>query len=218
MSFGTRILRAVVGAGVLVVSTAGCTAVVFQEPAKTAKAPAVERDALLRAASEVSRTHWPKPQGASLTRMLSGVVVGSGDRVSEGDAVARYLETLESAPDRRVAVLADAQRHLAAARALADAAEAVAGGVRPTMSDVSLVEGAIGDLRGVRDVYLASLKRLSKEGELVDGATLSSLRSDFNASIQRLGASADRLTAAGTHHRTQTVAGRTGRRANFTGS
>lgn len=218
MSFGTRILRAIVGAGVVIMSAAGCTAVVFQEPARTAKVPTVEREALLRAASEVSHTKWPKPQGASFTRMLSSAVVGPGDRITESDAVARYLEALGGAPDRRLAVLADAERHLSAAHALTTAAEAVARGVRPTMSDVSLVEGAIGDLRGVRDVYLASLKRLSKEGEMIDGATLSSLRADFNASIQRLGASADRLADAVAHDRTETVAGRTVRRANFMGS
>ena len=197
--------------------TGGCSTVVFQEHAGAVRSPAVERDALVRAASDVSQTKWPKPEGASFGRLLT-VVVGSGDRVTESDAVDRYLESLATAQDRRLVVLADAERHLAAASLLAQAAEAAAEGFRPAMADVSLVESAIGDLRSVRDIYLSSLKRLSKEGEEVDSQTVSVLRSAFNDSIERIGDAADRLADAVAHDRTETLADRPMRRANFTGS
>jgi len=215
---GRRFLCAIAGVGALVTITGGCSTVVFQEHAGATHSPAVEREALVRAASDVSQTKWPKPEGASFGRMLTGVVVGSGDRVTESDAVDRYLESLATAQDRRLVVLADAERHLAAASLLAQAAEAAAEGFRPAMADVSLVESAIGDLRSVRDIYLSSLKRLSKEGEEVDSQTVSVLRSAFNDSIERIGDAADRLADAVAHDRTETLADRPMRRANFTGS
>ena len=217
MNSGRRFLRAIASVGALVTMTGGCSTVVFQEHAGATRSPAVERDALVRAASDVSQTKWPKPEGASFGRLLT-VVVGSGDRVTESDAVDRYLESLATAQDRRLVVLADAERHLAAASLLAQAAEAAAEGFRPAMADVSLVESAIGDLRSVRDIYLSSLKRLSKEGEEVDSQTVSVLRSAFNDSIERIGDAADRLADAVAHDRTETLADRPMRRANFTGS
>ncbi len=217
MNSGRRFLRAIASVGALVTMTGGCSTVVFQEHAGAVRSPAVERDALVRAASDVSQTKWPKPEGASFGRLLT-VVVGSGDRVTESDAVDRYLESLATAQDRRLVVLADAERHLAAASLLAQAAEAAAEGFRPAMADVSLVESAIGDLRSVRDIYLSSLKRLSKEGEEVDSQTVSVLRSAFNDSIERIGDAADRLADAVAHDRTETLADRPMRRANFTGS
>ncbi len=218
MKSGRRFLRAIAGVGALVTMTGGCSTVVFQDQAGAARSPAIERDALVRAASDVSQTKWPKPEGASFGRMLTGVVVGSGERVTESEAVDQYLESLAAAQDRRLVVLADAERHLAAASALALAAEAAAEGFRPAMSDVSLLESAIGDLRGVRDVYLSSLKRLSKEGEPVDSETVGVLRSAFNESIERIGDAADRLADAVAHDRTETLADRPVRRSNFTGS
>lgn len=218
VKFGRRFIRATVGVGVLLAFTGGCSTVVFQEQSQTVRSQAVERDALIRAAAEVSATKWPKPEGGSFGNMLASVVVGSGDRVTESDAVDQYLQSLGSSPDRRLVVLADAERHLAAATALAQAAEAAADGVRPAMSDISIVEGAIGDLRSVRDIYIASLKRLSKEGESVDSGMIGTLRSAFNDSIERVGRSADRLADAVAHDRTETLADRPLRRANFAGS
>ena len=200
-----RSFRAAAGAVLLAVSAAGCSTVVVRNAGSAADS-AVEREALARAAGEVSRTAWPKPQGASFTDMLSGVVVGSGDRVTEAEAAEIYISSLGDGDIRRFRLLADADRHLAAAYALAEAARAAADAVRPAKSDISTVETAIGELRAVRDIYLLSLKRLEKEDGDIPPETASTLRAAFNDAIEEIGVAADDLADAVASDRTETLA------------
>lgn len=196
-------------------TAAGCSTVVFQESAPRA---AFERDALVRAAGEVSKTPWPKPQNASFGAMLTGAVAGSGDRITETDAAEIYLAALGAGDQRHVSLLADADRHLSAAAALADATGTAAESLRPSKSDISTVEAAISDLRGVRDMYQLCLKRLAKDGEDIDPDALRTLRAAFNDAIEEVGDAADALADAVAEDRTETFASPASKRASFTGS
>lgn len=175
--------------------TSGCSTVVMREPGAPAMAIKSDRTDLAAAAVRVSATKWPKPYAGSLGGMLG---LGGG-RTTEKDAVAAYVASLGAGPGRSVAVLKDAYHHIDAAYALAAAAERAAVQFDPTADDVALVETAIGDLRGARDVYLASLRSLGEEGDGAEARTEQSLRGAFNRAIRDIGDAADsmsdRLTA-----------------------
>lgn len=189
----------------------GCSTVVFQEQSAIER-PAVERDALQRAALAVYASKWPSPEGGGgLGRMFGA---GGGERVSVAGAADFYVASLSG--DRVDAILRDAARHLAAAEPLVAAADAAALSVRPTRTDVSAVESAIGELRSVRDVYLAALRRLEREGERADPKSVAELRGAFNAAIRDVGMAADALADAVAANRSESFA--RGPRSNFAGS
>jgi uncharacterized protein YceK len=171
------------------VTSSGCSTVVLsQDPQQ--QETAAEHAALAEAASAVAAAPWPKTAPASWSERLAGADQPEL-RISTTDAAQHYVASLGVA--RRDAVLAEAARHLSAARALVEVAEAMSGALRPVMADVSLVEGAISDLRQARDIYLASLKLIDRAGEPVAAAEARRLKSDFGAVIGALGAAADRL-------------------------
>ena len=194
MVFFGRVASAGAAAAVLCLS-AGCSTVVVREPAPVAASLSHDRAGLAAAAERVSSTKWPKPDAGSLGGMLG---LGGG-RTSEKDAAEIYVATLGAGPGRSVAVLKDAYLHIDAAYALALAAENAASQVEPTADDVALVETAIGDLRGARDVYLAALRSLGQAGDGAEPRTEQSLRAAFNRAIRDIGdaadAMSDRLTA-----------------------
>ncbi|MBY0421207.1 MAG: hypothetical protein K2Q06_02805 [Parvularculaceae bacterium] len=193
-AFGRVASSAAVAAAVMVL-TAGCSTVVMREPAAPAASVSPDRAGLAAAAERVSATKWPKPDSGSLGGMLG---LGEG-RTTEKDAVIAYVAALGAGPGRSVAVLKDAYFHIDAAYALAAAAESAAASVEPTADDIALVETAIGELRGARDIYLASLRRLGEDGDGAEPRTEQSLRAAFNRAIREIGdaadAMSDRLTA-----------------------
>lgn len=75
------------------------------------------------------------------------------------------------------------------------------------MSDVSVVEKAILDLREARDVYLASLKLIARAGEPVASTESRRLKAEFGAAIEDLGAAADRLADEAENDPRRTFAG-----------
>ncbi|MBB5518379.1 hypothetical protein [Amphiplicatus metriothermophilus] len=172
----------------------------------------------MEAAAAVGRVKWPKPERASLVEILSVGVVSS-DRMTQSQAVEIYLSSLANNTDARLAqVISDAQAHLEAARGLAFAAAAAADSIRPTVSDVSVVEAAIGELREARDIYVAALKMLSSENDAVDAETVHTVKGAFNAAIAEVGVAADRLAEAVAQDRTSTYAGHDLRPDGFGGS
>ena len=56
----------------------GCATVVMNSDA--AKVVSAERDALKTAAAEVADVNWPKPQAASMSERLTGIVAGPKER------------------------------------------------------------------------------------------------------------------------------------------
>lgn len=181
-------LAGVVAALCVAAGVSGCSTVVLREPSPAAVS-APQRASLETAAAKVSATKWPKPDGGAFASF-----VGFGGGVSEGDAVRAYLGQLGPGPGRGVSVLQDAYHHVDAAYALAAAAAAAANVVDPTTDDVRLVEAAIGDLRGARNIYLASLRELADEGDGVEARTAQSLKGAFNDAIKEVGAAADTLS------------------------
>jgi uncharacterized protein YceK len=212
-----RIGRLAMGAAAVMISASGCATVISSDGAAARREAAVERAALVEAAAAVAQTRWPKPERASLAEILSVGVVSS-DRMTENKAAEIYLSALRDAQARQRQVFADALAHLEAARLLASATRAAAESVRPTASDISVVEEAIGELRGARDIYIAALKALSKEGEMVEPEAVHALKAEFNAAIAEIGAAADRLAEAVAEDRTSTYAGRNPRSDGVGGS
>lgn len=197
------------GAGVVLLGLAasGCTTVVLSDNKTPAeRSVAVERAQLARAAQEVSKTRWPKPEQESWRARLIGFE-DSGADVTSSDALDFYIAALRAESDRSERVLADAEQHLRAAAGLVRAAEAAADAVRPAMSDVSIVEGAIGDLRQTRDIYLASLKALARDGDTIDAERTRDLKHAFNDAIRDIGAAADVLADRVANDETNTLAG-----------
>lgn len=162
-----------------------------------------ERSELVVAAQAVSETKWPKPDAAGLSAML-----GAGGRVTEQDSIDAYVTQLGAGPGRGVAVLKDAYVHIDAAYKLAAEADRAAKFIQPSDEDVRVVEVAIGDLRGARDVYLASLRTLSAEGDGVEPRTEQSLKAAFNQAIRNIGEAADALSDRIAEKRLQAEAAR----------
>jgi hypothetical protein len=169
----------------LLLTAGGCSTVLV--PEKSLSENVAERAALVEAAAAVAETRWPKPEAASWSDRLAGDATKSD--VSESDAARIYAASLET--PRKAALLEDASRHIAAGRDLVGVAAAAAEAIRPAMSDVSVVEAAIADLRQARDIYLASLKLIGREGEPVASSESRELKSEFAAVIEDLGAAAD---------------------------
>lgn len=184
-----------------------CATISPQKYAADSSRHQAEREALKTAAAEVSRTAWPKPENPSLGARLTGFIGGDRDSVSKDDAVEAYVAILitEKAPGSQL--MEDAARHLEAAWLLAEAADAAAVSVRPTGSDIAVVESAIGDLREHRDIYLATVKMLEKSNALAaQNDPDEAIKTSFNEAIKLIGAAADRLADRIDNDRSETYA------------
>lgn len=179
-------------AAIAAIGLGGCSTVLSSENGAELRAAAIEREALKSAADAVALTRWPKPENADWGARLAGVVGAGSERFSEDDAVAAYLAALGESP-RQDDLLADAARHVAAAGELARVAQGAAESIRPTMTDVSIVEDAIIGLRATRDIYLEAADALAKEGEALSPAEERALKAAFGDAIKELGAAADHL-------------------------
>ncbi|MEL7487577.1 MAG: hypothetical protein AAGJ87_10230 [Pseudomonadota bacterium] len=178
----------------------------------------VERQALKDAAEHVSKIHWPEPQAAGWSARLAGVVSGSKSTgVTRKDAIDAYLLVLASSDDPTRRLVSDAETQLRAADAMANAAEDAAFAQRPSMSDVAIVEAAIGDLREARDIYIASAKVVAATDAEKD-AIVAALKTDYARAITEIGQAADLIADRVASDRTRTIAQPRASGANYFGS
>ncbi len=189
----------------------GCATMSPSRHATAVNGPAAEREALKVAAAAINQTSWPKPEKISIGALLTGFIGSDGDRdrVSKDDAVDVYVASLSEQAMSFPTLLADADHHLIAARSLTAAAVAASYSIRPTVGDIAIVENAISDMRENRDIYIAALKALEKDGVLVGDHSGDTLKSSFNDAIKSIGEAADRLAARIDDDRTETYAAAT---------
>jgi hypothetical protein len=180
-------LRRLAAAAILVLSAGACSTVIKSERAEAAKGSEADREALRAAAANVADAPWPKPTSSSLAERLAGAEP-EGDELSRDDAVAAYVEALSGKPDAENRLMADADRHILAARTLNEVAEAACESVAPRMADVALLEDAIADLRETRAIYVASLKEIDG-----DKLNIELVKRSFDDVIKSLGDVADDL-------------------------
>ena len=177
-----------------------------------------EREALKDAAAAVATTHWPEPEPVTWTARVTGIVSGGKSQgASRKDALDFYLISLRQADNPEAMLTAHAQAQLQAADALANAAESAAFARRPSMSDVAIVEAAIGDLRKSRDIYIASAKEVTENDARKD-ALVAGLKTDYSRAIKEIGAAADLIADRVASDRTRTIAQPRVQPSNFTGS
>lgn len=191
-------VKGVVAAFVLI-SVPACSTVIRTEGAVEELAMTEERAALKEAAAELAWSPWPKPEDASFAARLGGGE--SDDRMTRDRAVEVYLASFGGAdPADRIA--ADARRHLIAANALADVAERTSGSAGPRLSDVAVLEASIADLRETRAVYIAALKKIDAESDMID-----QVRKPLDAAVKNLGRVADELAENAMKRRSSNFAG-----------
>ncbi|MDZ7628638.1 MAG: hypothetical protein U5J99_09600 [Parvularculaceae bacterium] len=145
-----------------------------------------EREALAVAAAELAWSPWPKPEGAfgPASSVTSEAGVGVTTR---SHAVDSYVASLDrSAPGERIA--ADVRRHLLAAAALTKAAKRASDWPDPRLADVAIIETSIADLRETRAIYLATLKLIDADDELIHA-----IREPLDKAVKELGRVADDL-------------------------
>lgn len=184
--------RAFLGATVIWMCLGGCSTAIFSENRASGRTVTVEREALAAAAAAVAETKWPEPQEESWGARLAGFIAG-GDEAGKDGAVSAYLASMPPGAAPQAVIFADAARHLAAAAALAEAADAAAQSIRPQKNDIAIVESAIARLRENRDIYVAALKAVDRAGEPVDEDAIRLLKAEFNQAIKAVGAAADQL-------------------------
>lgn len=197
-----RLGRVAAGICFIAIAAGGCSTVMRSEDAVALRAGHAERAALIEAAAAVARANWPTSDDGGWGGQ---VFAGQARAASAAKAAEFYLSTL-AAPDRKNIVLADAATHLRAADALADATLSAAESLRPTMADVTVVETAIGDLRAARNIYLESLKALSRE-QKIDAGEIRGLKIAFNEAIEAVGEAADVLAERVEAERSRAFAG-----------
>ena len=198
---GLRGGRRFIAAIALAFMAAGCSTVIKTSSAGDDAAYAATREALVAAAADVAASPWPKPSASTLADRLAGA--GDQDaKVSREDAVAAYLDLVGSREDAEVVILADAERHLTAAAALKSAAETACDAATPRLSDVALLEDAIGDLRETRSIYVLTLTKID-----VPDSSIDKVKRDFDDAIKELGAVADTLAESAMKRRAQNFAG-----------
>lgn len=180
-------LRRLAAATILAFSACACSTVIKSERSQGAKVTEADREALRAAAANVADAPWPKPTSSSLAERLAGMEP-EGDKLSRDDAVDAYVEALSEKPDAENRLMADADRHILAARALNEVAEAACESAAPQMADVALLEDAIADLRETRAIYVASLKEIDG-----DKLNIELVKRSFDDVIKTLGDVADDL-------------------------
>lgn len=184
----------------LALAAAGCSTVIKTSSEEDA-ASLAERAALIEAAAGAAWSPWPKPSASSIAERLAGGAPPS-EHVSRDDAVDAYVAALNAAPDGEAVLIGDASRHLAAARALKVAAEEAFSAGSPRLSDVAIIEDAIADLRETRTIYVATLKKIDAEKDLVE-----QVKRDFDIALKDLGDVADQLAENAMKRRADNFAG-----------
>ncbi|MEK7265696.1 MAG: hypothetical protein AAB227_06310 [Pseudomonadota bacterium] len=184
----------------MALALAGCSTVIKTSTDEDATSIA-ERAALMEAAAGAAWSPWPKPSSSSIAERLAGGEPQT-ERVSRDDAVEAYVGVLKNAPDGAADLMNDASRHLAAAKALKTAAEEACDAGSPRLSDVAILEDAIADLRETRTIYVASLKKIDAEKDLIE-----QVKRDFDGALKDLGDVADQLAENAMKRRADNFAG-----------
>ncbi|HNR77113.1 MAG TPA: hypothetical protein PKM48_08275 [Parvularculaceae bacterium] len=188
-----------VGAAVAASLAVSACSTVIKTSAAESPIDAADRQALIAAAAEVASSPWPKPSSSSLADRLAGE---AGEKISRDDAIEAYLVKIGESADPERAIMSDASRHLSAAAALKSAADSACEAENPRLSDVALLEDAIGDLRETRSIYVSALKKIDGDDAVID-----QLKTDFDDAIKDLGVAADRLAASAMKRRAHNYAG-----------
>lgn len=178
----------------MIVST-GCTTVIRSEPAAGVIQSRADREALNRAAEELSATSWPKPSRMSLGQRMAEAIEPSASQgadgvVSQEQAIAIYVAALSKSRDPGARLIADASAHLEAARAVIAAAEEIERSAHVRRADVAILERAIGDLRACRGVYSGALIEIATVDDSLRGRR-TELNGSFDAALREMGAIAD---------------------------
>lgn len=184
----------------IALASSACSTVI-KTSGKDERAGAAEREALREAAGEVAKSPWPKPSSSSLAERLAGGEADE-DKVSRDDAVKVYVASLKSAPSADILLMADADRHLEAARVLKAVAEEACDSPSPRLSDVALIEDAIADLRETRAIYVASVKKLDADDDIADR-----IKDSFDEVLKDLGDVADQLAENAMKKNSEALAG-----------
>lgn len=178
---------------------AGCSTVIKTTGADSA-VEAPQRAALVDAARKTARTPWPKPSSSSLAEVLAGGE-REGPKVSRDDAIDAYVASLGASGEAKMRLIADVGRHIEAAEALKAAADAACDSSASRLSDVSLLEDAISDLRETRAIYAASFKKIGGEKFAIE-----EVKRQFDDTLKALGESADRMAENAVRKRTEYLA------------
>lgn len=178
----------------------GCSTVI-KTASQDDTASLAERAALLNAAAGAAWAPWPKPSSSSIAERLAGGEPAL-ERVSRDDAVEAYVDQLKNAADGPAVLMSDAGRHLAAAKTLKAVAEEACDAASPRLSDVAILEDAIADLRETRTIYVASLKKIDAEKDIVE-----QVKRDFDQALKELGDVADQLAENAMKRRADNFAG-----------
>ncbi len=180
-------LAALIAALFAAAAATSCTTVIRSHGVINENAGSEEREALGRAVADLAETRWPKPTSSSFAAMLAGGET-AGERVSRGDAIDAYVALLLASQAAEETLIADAERHLGAARSLSKAAADASDSPSPRLSDVALMEAAIADLRETKSIYAASIKAIDGDDDEAD-----KLKDGFDRVIKELGEVADDL-------------------------
>jgi len=164
----------------------GCSTVIKTSTEDDAGSLA-ERAALIEAAAGAAWSPWPKPSSSSIAERLAGGDQ-QGESVSRNDAVEAYVSELKKSPDGAAVLMSDASRHLAAAQILRAAAAGTCESQTPRLSDVAIIEDAIADLRETQKIYVASLKKIDGDKNLI-----AQVKNEFDDALKALGEVADEL-------------------------
>ena len=192
-------------AGCALLSAQGCSSIVLNGPTASSQEISTERKALRVAAQDVTAVNWPKPTARSSFGFGFGASSGEVQKITKRDAVDAYAALLAEMGDPKDRLVEDAQTHLVAADILVRAVERTALFDEPEMSDVAVVEDAIGALREAKEVYIATLK-VVVDDEKMARFVGRGLKTDFLRAIRDVGDAADLLADKIADNRRQTLA------------
>ena len=186
-----------------VLALPGCASVKVSLPGTAAKetprhasANVSQRAALIKASSRLNETPWPTPTKTSAKEKMVGLLFGhkaDENTVSEGQALDIYLAdlTATSAPGQKI--LKDADRSLMLARHVAEAGRLAATAYPPRRDDLIALEGAIGDIRQCREMYVAAMKKLRSDGAAISDRDIKEVKRAFTQTIRDVGMTANLL-------------------------
>lgn len=159
---------------------------------------ASERQALVAAVSTLDQTPWPQIEKISLRARMAGSLFG-GDKnppassMTREQAIEIYLNQLMTDPQPTGQLLLDADTTLTQARQVAESGRLAARAMRPQSGDIKVLENAIANVRTSRNIYLAAMSRLKKQGIYVQREDMSDIKDAFSQTMRDIGLTANIL-------------------------
>ncbi len=192
----TKTVLIIAGLGL---AATGCASVKISNPENdrqqlVAQVGAKERVALKMATRDLGKTPWPEITDETLSVRMVNAMFGVPSKttgMSREDALEIYAMRLRREASPEVALLRDANLTLRQARQVAEAGRMAAVAINPNSTDIVVLEGAISDVRECREMYLAALKMLRKEGHEFTKQEQTELKAAFSQTIQDIGSTAD---------------------------